>query len=351
MSVSTHSTAIPLCDIVQKNCHITDAHHASDFTLCVYLLKMREYYRWEMGYTFDHAMSKEEVGNWLVQREQLWEELEDESYQPLVIDDQPHDPFETEEINRSLLPKGFVYSAGLGRGSTPHFFLGKLDKHVEHQDYTILVSDAECARDLSAPPAMALGRSIYIRRESLRRMIWEKVMEWRWHQYENAMGRALSDYDFEHHLDTALDQMTENELTAVTYHEIGEIMAGEHLGGEWETMLASMTRSRAEIMARAVRDHLADSLSTLPKLIEDDNHASLHFYMGNLTAMRKDLFPGFAQAYQHWHESGDIAVLQHFVALSANHWIEVGEHMLDLYSQYGDDCAPQLEQLIETSRL
>jgi hypothetical protein len=32
---------------VQKNCHISDAQYAGDYTLCIFLLKMREFYRWE----------------------------------------------------------------------------------------------------------------------------------------------------------------------------------------------------------------------------------------------------------------------------------------------------------------
>ena len=32
---------------VQRNCHIADAHHAREATLCNYLLEMREFYRWE----------------------------------------------------------------------------------------------------------------------------------------------------------------------------------------------------------------------------------------------------------------------------------------------------------------
>ena len=36
-----------LSDTVQLNCHISDARHAGNYTLCIYLLKMREFYRWE----------------------------------------------------------------------------------------------------------------------------------------------------------------------------------------------------------------------------------------------------------------------------------------------------------------
>ncbi|HSP01523.1 MAG TPA: hypothetical protein VLN90_08695, partial [Thioalkalivibrio sp.] len=31
---------------VQRNCDIADARHAGNDTLCTYLLKMREFYRW-----------------------------------------------------------------------------------------------------------------------------------------------------------------------------------------------------------------------------------------------------------------------------------------------------------------
>lgn len=36
-----------LAGAVQYNCHISDARHGADYSLCIYLMKMREYYRWE----------------------------------------------------------------------------------------------------------------------------------------------------------------------------------------------------------------------------------------------------------------------------------------------------------------
>jgi len=32
---------------VRQNCHRSDAQYAGDLTLCTFLLKMRELYRWE----------------------------------------------------------------------------------------------------------------------------------------------------------------------------------------------------------------------------------------------------------------------------------------------------------------
>jgi hypothetical protein len=348
---NTASVTDSLCTAVQKNCHIADARHASDFTLCVYLLKMREYYRWEMGYPFDASMPKENLGSWLSAREQLWESLEEEPFDRLNIDGQLVDPFATDEINRSLLPRGYVYSAGIGRGSAAHFFLGKLEQKTEYQGFSVVVAAQECARDLTAPPAMALHNTIFIRRESLQRMIWEKFQEWRWNKIENAMSRALSFYPFEKGLKQALAQMTESELQAAILHEIGELMAHEHLGDAWGEMLVSLPRSKAEIMARAVRDHLADALSTLPGLLQKNRVASLHFYMANLTAMRKDLFPGFAEAYRIWNESGRTEPMSKLIETAQTHWLEVARRMLEIHRKHGEHCTPYLESLIEANRL
>ena len=79
---------------------------------------------------------------------------------------------------------------------------------------------------------------------------------------------------------TAIDRLPPQNLEAETavLHEIGEARAGELLGTEWEEMLLDLGRSRAEFTARAVRDHLADCLVTLPALLEHDDDRSLRFY-------------------------------------------------------------------------
>ena len=340
-----------ICGAVQRNCNISDARHASNYTLCVYLLKMREYYRWEKGYPFSASMPNDEVGNWLTRREHLWETLENEPYVPINIDGRLVDPFDTEDINRALVPEGYVYSGGIGRRATPHFFLGCLEQQVDYREFKVLISADECARDLTAPPAMALDKTIFIRRESLQRMIWEKVQEWQWNKLENAMARAVSFYDFEGNSDKALEQMTEHELQTAILHEIGEIMAGEALGKCWEELLNSAQRSRVELMARAVRDHLADALSTLPELLGKEDVASLHFYMANMTGMRKDLFPSLTQSYGIWVESKQLSALEKAQEKGKAHWLTVAQQMLELYDQHGERSPPYLEKLIELNRL
>lgn len=340
-----------LCTAVQKNCDISDARNASNYTLCVYLLKMREYFRWENGYAFSDSLSKEEVGDWVQEREHLWESLEEESFVPLPIDGKEFDPFDTENINRALAPKRYVYSGGIGLRSAPNFFLAKLETKEVYNDFTMYVSADECARDLTAPPAMTQGKNVFVRKESLRRLLWEKYQEWHWHKKENAMAKALSYYEFDKDIALALDQMTDNELEAVVLHEIGEFIASQELGQGWRDLVMSLPRSRTELMARAVKDLLADCLSTLPGLIENYNPASLHFYAANLTSMRKELFPGFQNAYQAWVDTSDLRPLKKLVAKGVQHWLCVASDMLACYERQGDRGLPVLEDIVlESSR-
>ncbi len=318
-----------LIDTVQHNCHISDARYAGNYTLCVYLLKMREFYRWEKAHSFGAELSSDDIGQWLTQREALWESLEQEDYAPIAVSEQQFDPFESDAINAELLQQGLVYSGGIGVKSKPHFFIGELEREQRINGYHILVSAREFARDLTSPPAMSQGNTIFMRRESFKRMIWERTEEWRWNKPDNAMARAIACYDFDSDVEAALNAMTDNELEAAVLHEIGEIRAGETLPG-WSDMMQEITFTQAEIMARACRDHLADVLSTLPALLEQNNAASIHFYFANLTSMRKLIFPMLEQAYQRWLQTGDTDAIQRAVEQGQQHWQNLTREMLAL---------------------
>ena len=71
-----------LIDSVRFNCNLADARHAGNYTMCIYLLKMREFFRWEAGYELTDSLPREEIGRWLGEREALWESLDDEEFRP-----------------------------------------------------------------------------------------------------------------------------------------------------------------------------------------------------------------------------------------------------------------------------
>ena len=335
-----NTTLKELIETVQLNCHIADARHAGDYTLCVYLLKMREMYRWEQGINFKTMLTTDDVGDWLTEREGLWDEVEEQDYKGLTIAGDNYDPFENHLINTLLDDHKLVYNAGLGIRCRPHFFVAALEKMIQHDDYTIYISGKEYARDMAAPAAMAQENRIFIRRESLRRVIWEILDDARVIGLDNPLTRAMGFYSFEDDAETALNQMTEAEIKFVIQHEIGEVKAGHTLENGWNEMLSDLARTQAEIMLRAIRDHLADSITTLPALLKDNNPASLHFYFGNMTAMRKYLAPALMEAYEIWNETGSLDALHEIVTQSQNHWQTLASDVAALFKS-----SPEIEAI------
>lgn len=338
-----------LVGAVQKNCDISDAQHARDYGLCTYLLKMREYYRWEHELPFFHKLPKDELGSWLDAREALWTELEASDYQAVPLESGRYNPFETESINHELVPRGYVYSGGYGRFQKPHFFLGELLRGEQRDGYTVLVSTCEYARDLVAPPAMLLGRTIFVRLESVRRLLWEKYDQWQWNDKQNqAMARAFECYDFANSRETALERMAHNEAEAMILHELGEGRAGELLGESWEQMLLAVAGTRAELIARAVRDHLADCLSTLPTLVAREHHCSLHFFFGNFDGMRQELFPQAKDTYKEWVR--DDTLTRRLASLADQgqaHWLRVARSFVDAFA----DDPSGMRAFIESAKI
>ncbi len=336
---------------VQHNCDISDARHGADYSLCVYLMKMREYYRWEEGLAYGAALQKDLVGGWLERREALWEELEAAELSPIVIDDQAFDPFDADAANARLTPRGLVYSGGLGHHAKPHFVLGDLEQQHKNGDCAVYVVGREYARDLTAPPAMTCGDTIFLRRESLRRLLWEKLESWRWNRPDNALGRAFGCYDFEGALHASLDAMTDREIQTVLWHEQGEYEVGCRFGEAWNRMLLDLIQTPAEIMARAVRDHLADCLITLPALADTGDAPSLHFYLGNLSHMRRAIFPALEAAYDEWLAGGGTQPLQEVAARGRDHWEALARTMLNLHTELGPSAAGPIRDLVDAGSI
>ena len=112
-------------------------------------------------------------------------------------------------------------------------------------------------------------------------------------------------------------------------------------------MLLALSRSKAEIMARAVRDLVADCSTTLPALLQREAHASLHFYFANFTGMRRQLFPELAQAYRQWLAGGAIRALARTAADGEARWLDVAGQMLRLYARDGEQVGEAIVGLLE----
>lgn len=319
-----------LAGVVQRNCDISDARHAGDYGMCTFLLKMREYYRWENELPFTRKLGKDDVGEWLKAREEAWAAIESEAFAPLPLGGGELEPFDAQAANRELLPRGWVYSAGYGRMGKPVFFLGELARVEERRGLNVLISSCEHARELAAPPAMLLGNTVFVRLESVRRYLWEKIEEHQWRRQGQAMTRALASYDFVADPEAALGRMTANEAETMILHELGEAAAGEVLGDAWEEMLLGLSGTPGEPVARAVRDLLADCASTLPGLLERANLPALHFYFATFDAPRRQLFPQALDAYERFLAGGSLEPLARIVQEGKDRWLETAQSLAAL---------------------
>lgn len=337
-----------LIGVIQRNCTIADARHAREMSLCTYLLEMREFYRWEQGIPLGETMARGDVGAWLSEREALWETLAEENYDPLPVAGEEFDPFASVAINQRLAPHGLVYGAGIGRFGKPHFFLGQLEHSEQHDGITVHVSSCEYARDLVAPPAMLLDNTVYLRQESMRRAVWEQIEEWRWnHQGNQAMTRALTGFDLERDPEGCLDHFTRYASRIAILHETGEAQAERLLGEAWPRMLASVSRRKAEFQARAVRDLLADCLTTLPGLLKQAEAPAIHFFFAGFSGLRRHLFPEALTAYQAWLLSNDTQTLEQLAQRGVAQWLDVAQRMLALHAERGVNAGPFIESLLE----
>jgi len=329
---------------VQRNCDIADAQFAGNYSLCTYLLKMREFYRWERGLPFSAALDRQAVGDWVSERERDWEALEGLTPEALALEGRRHDPFDQESLNRALDTHGLVYGAGLGRGARPLFFLGRLLRREDFDGYRVYVVGEEKARDLVSPPAMSRGDEIFVRRESLRRLLFEMIEAWqiRGAPAGDSLARALETYGFDPQDEATLEAMTDAEVESAVWHEVGEVLAGRALGPAWKDRLLEVAGTRHELVARAVRDHLADCLTTLPALLADGAPGPIHFYFANLTGMRALLFPQLREAYESWVEGAPLEVLKAPIASAREHWLAVAQRFLE---EPPDEWPVQDEQL------
>lgn len=123
-TLSKSSQILPgLVNQVQHNCDISDANHAGNYTLCIYLLKMREYYRWIHALDFSDNFESEQMSQWLREKEDTWDQVIDEPYRPITLANAEFDIFDNQSINAQLNHHKLFYHAGIGRSAVQHFFV------------------------------------------------------------------------------------------------------------------------------------------------------------------------------------------------------------------------------------
>ncbi len=322
MSIKTLTRA------VQFNCDLSDRESATDYSICIYLIRMREYYRWSHGIAMNESLDQSALMDWVSDTEARWEKITLDDFQALEYQGVVYQPFESKALNRVLQPQGYTYAAGYGRFGKPIFMLAKLESLERGEQYSLTIAGRELARELSAPPAVMQAGEILIRTESVTRLIWDLLEEWQWNKPDNAMAQVVKYYDFEGDAMQALERASTDQAEVLILHEIGEMIAEELLAPCWNEMLSDENRHR-HLFARAVRDSLADCLTTLPGLLAEGNTPGIHFYFASLTPMRKSMFPSLAKAYRQWHSGGSTGGIKSAINCGQAHWLNIANALTD----------------------
>jgi len=84
------------------------------------------------------------------------------------------------------------------------------------------------------------------------------------------------------------------------------------------------------LVARAMRDLLADCLSTLPALLQRENLPALHFHFATYDAPRRQLFPQALEAYEHFVNTGAQDRLWRAVHEGKDRWLAQARALIAL---------------------
>lgn len=351
-----------LAAAVQTNCHIADARHAADLTLCIYLLQMREFHRWERGLPFGAPLARDAVGAWIAEREALWSALEETPFVPLPLMPAQGagvaatalDPFDAGAVNACLRPLGLLYGAGQVGADRPVFFLAELHGTDTRAGLEVLVAGRELARGLAAPPAVldraGAAPAIVLRRESMARWCWEKYEAWSLRRAEgSALQAAVAAYGLDQDFEAALPRWLDEQGEVMVLHELGEVQAGRWLDPAWATLRLALPTRRADLHVRAVRDHLADFGVTLPVLLDRGAAASIHTWFANYDGVREWLFPALPLAYARWRRGDGGAALRRAIASGHAHFTRLARQVLTCHESEGVAAGSAIERLLTST--
>ncbi len=339
-----------LVSAVQANCHVADARHATELPLCIYLLQMRELYRWERGLAFGTMLDRDDVGCWLAAREDLWTRVEASSLQPLPWQGRLFDPQDADALNAVLVPHGLLYGVGHAGSERLCFFVARLH-HAEQRgdDLSVQIAGAELARSLFAPPAaLAGGSTIVLRRESLARWLWERFEAFSLRPSAGPFQSLADAYRLTGPGDfvAALPRLVDDQSETLLLHELGEHRAARELEPRWSAMRLALRQRRTEALVAAVRDHLADLLLTLPTLLERGDVPAMHFWFAGYEGQRQRLFPSLLLAYEAWRAGDAGRQLTLATQRGSAHFRRLADEVLVLHDRLGAHAGPAIDSLL-----
>jgi hypothetical protein len=303
---------------VRRNCDISDAQHGGIFSVCGLALRLRDLFKWERGLAPWEEGDPAAVLDWIGAREAYWETLAGSEVGPISLNGRRLDPFDTESVNVILAPHRLYYGAGYARGLKPTFFLAAIESEQEIEGCRVYGLGRELARDLLTLPALSQGDSVLLRRESARGFLWDQIT-YMAPSGQRALAAALDACGIRDRRPSELRQQWDRLLQVQEVihlrHELGEIKGRDFQRDLWQEIIAAFPLTRTELLARHVKDLLADThpVGPLCHICQSRSAAGLALYSALADRLTRSLFAELTPATEAFWQTGDWAVVQRAV--------------------------------------
>lgn len=343
---------------VKRNCNIGDARSWGNYSICGLLLRMRDLYRHE-----SHLAPWQSVGNealpWVSQRETLWQTLQESDLVGIDIGDRRFDPLDVAGINKALNKHGFVYGGGYGLFLAPTFFLARLIRMTEVEQYRIYYAGQELVRGISASPGMLQGSEIFIRYEPLSGILWDKYLQLKGRKQVCSLREAFASFGMdgtEESFAPLEEKMRTMTLTAgeiLMRHEHAE--AVEDCGGQkWVGVLGGCSDKLVEVYLRGIKDVVADTsvVGPLNWIVSGRDISSLGVYIALLEGIRKELCPEISNAAILFPEKGDWSLIDEARKSCYRRGRDLADRIIGIWDSTGDSSAVRsfVMEHVKTSR-
>ncbi|MCG8685785.1 MAG: hypothetical protein MI892_12975 [Desulfobacterales bacterium] len=299
-----------LKSVIQHNCDISDTNGASIFSICGMALRLRDLNKWEQGL---HPWEEAEPASllaWIDNKEQIWETLSEKPFNRLPLNGHMFDPFDTPAVNQALKPFGLFYGAGYAHSLKPTFFLAEIEEQTQINSIPVITLGKEMVRDLLTIPALNQDDTVIFRKDAARLFLWDQIA------YLKKSGQRFLKLALRHCglPDTGIDSrikffgnILKAQETTYIHHEIGELTDNVFNRDLFRTLVSSFPHSPVELMARTVKDLLADTCTsgTLSQIIATRDHAALGFYAAFQDGLFRPMFPELRRAVERFVSDKD----------------------------------------------
>ena len=305
---------------VKRNCSISDSRHAGLYSVCGLALRLRDLYKWEKGLDPWVERESSEILEWIASKEEQWGDLFELEFDEIVIDGSRYDPFDSTGINGALNSHGLFYGAGYVHSLKPSFFLGFLEEQRQVDGYSVYILGRELARDLMTTPALSQDNCIIVRQESAQLFLWDLILFTK-KSGQEALNFGLENYGLKRGDSEAVQQnlarISAAEMETYLYHELGELRDTAFEPGIWREIIATFPHTVIELLARSVKDLLADTneYGTLRHIAGKRKAASLGLYVAFFDGLRKELFPELSEAFREFIRTRSWQVIEEAIAI------------------------------------